>query len=1160
MPNKWTDAQKQVLEHCDDNLLVSASAGSGKTSVLIEKIISLICSGNSHLKNMLVVTFTNSASLEIKQRLLKALKENGDEKLLEEIDDLSTSDILTFDGFCIKVVREFGYEIGQNNNFSVADNSLSGFLKNQALDNLLLKKNKNPDVEYSNAMDIFFENRNDSSFRSGIISLYEFLNSKSDDKFYAQKLDEYYDIKDDFSGNQVVEYLNNYILSLRDNFLNTFLSIQIESSSYSDIKFSSAIEKAIQILFKFGKDFKSNLDVLKNLCNFDTVQSNKSDDFSLQSLKEQYKDAKNNFNKAIKSFLGKEILELSFEEIKSNLSSTKTRLKYLLDFTHEFEIEYSRLKQNLQVFDFLDIEKCAKKILENSQIAEAIKNRYDWIFIDEYQDTSLLQESIVSCITTNRNLFMVGDFKQSIYRFRQAEPKIFIGKYDAIKSNQTNGNVIELKTNFRSENSILQFNNFVFDHIYKKEIDDFEYSGNSDLEFGGTAKQSTEEANVKILIVNQDEKDEEVLNQAEEGFDVYSVKDSTLQFDKTDAVEKEALLLVTEIKDMLNKKYYDAKSETFNDVTFADIAVLSRSKNSVLPKVKKILNDSGIPVTATFNEKLVASFDMQILLSFVKTIQNPQNDVNLISSLSNIGKLSFDELSTIKQEYKDCNYFYNATNEYAKSFDDDISKKLNQFFGKLKGYKQFSSHSDICELLLHINECEGLEQFFAVNNYGAEYESHFNLLLNSIQSIKSYGLFEFVNFIETFGDELEFETVTSDGENSVTLSTIHKAKGLEYPVVFLIGASRQFKPKEVMNKVLKDNDFGIAIKSFDLTSRKAYTNPIYLGIKQKIIDENKKEEKRLLYVALTRPKNYLTIIGSMDTKQIQTSSTSFDISSANSYLSWILGCFSESELEKLKSNFEFTKALKSSYKNEILTSKIECKIVVDNFDFDKKFNITNQEQVENVNDDLFNEILSHKFEKNNLSKKNSVTQIMSEEEHYNITNFDYRKNDKASDEDFLKIGTAYHKYMELLDFSENEEYLKSQIASLKALGKILQEDEKLVDESKIVCAIKSLNNYINFADNIFKEKQFLAYMPASEFVNTNKTNKILVQGVADLIIEKENEIYLVDYKTSRLREQDFKEKYLTQLNIYKKAIESCYKKPVSKKIIYSFHLGKVIEI
>ena len=1162
--DKFTDAQNEVLRHPAGNLLVSASAGSGKTSTLIEKIVRMVLAGDVKLKNMLVVTFTNSASLELKEKLTTRLMESDDEKLIAEIDNISTSDIVTFDSFCIKVLREFGYTIGFNDNFSVADESLAKFFKSQALDNIFAKHNKNLDDKFINFVSQFFEDRKEENVRNSIVKLYNFLKIKGTGVSYSAMLDDFYKLD---SNNPAIKYANKCISNAKDAAIELIEKLKLNAQIYGEEKLAEQLEVALA-------EFRSiNTDILANFYNLVDLKlpsinaDNKNDTAEASEIKSQYAKTKAMFIADLKSILPMSAKNLKFEQMQKDLNRTKASLEYVFDIVHEFDEEYNSIKASHKILDFNDIEKLALKILQDDSISKSIQSRYTWIFIDEYQDTSDLQENIVEKITNGCNLLMVGDLKQSIYRFRQAEPKIFITKYNEYKKQTLENKLIELKTNFRSENSILQFNNMIFDKIYKQNIDDFEYKDNADLEFGGSAKKSTQNPQVSLLILDknadsEDSGDEELDSENSEIADfeekggVYSVKDSCLTFKKHKAIEKQAIVLANKINDLVGKPIYDAKAKRMRNISYKDIAILSRTKAGVVLEVREILKEANIPVLAEYSENIFKCYDMKILIDILSCIDNQNDDLPLLTALVNIGELSFKELAEVKNKYRKEKFFYNAVNKYIQNQNDTISQKILACFDKLDFYRYKSNHLDILQLINLIVEKENFEIYFAANNYINEFKSHMHTFETCIESIKDYDLSEFVNYVKTFLVNEEQDCVIKDGEDAVTITTIHKSKGLEYPVVFLIGAEKLFSNKSITQKILNDNDWGISMSSFDTDAHVSYDNIIKNIFKRKITDEEKKEQKRLLYVALTRAKNYLIIIGSKKKNLLKTLDSEYDILHVNNYLDWIVGSLSAEQIEKLCQNEQ---AIFDLPQNECF----EAKILSDgNFVFKPELlkDKTMPEQIY-INKKQFVDILSQKFYHSTLAKKSSVTQIMQEEEHYNISDFTFAKSDKPGDDDFLSIGTAYHKFMELIDFCDDKENLLNQIEILKQLGKLTAHDCELVDIEKIVDAAAIISKLIKNGDIVSKERQFLSYFNASEISNTTEDSKVLIQGVADLIIEKENEIYLIDYKTSRLNsEQDFVKKYKTQLDIYSKSIQSYFGKPVTKKLVYSFWLNKLIII
>ncbi|MGN1213023.1 MAG: UvrD-helicase domain-containing protein [Christensenellales bacterium] len=1145
-----TDEQQQVINHKSGNLLVSASAGSGKTKVLISKIVDIVLNKFATLKQLLVVTFTNDASAEMKIRLASELQSSNDAFLLEQLDDLTNCDILTFDKFCIKVVREFGYHIGVSNNFNVADDSLSKFLQSKALDNIFLRLNKNLDEKYNDLLEQFFGSRNFSTLKNGIIRVFNFLRSKSiDNNYYKNLLNDMY--SHSLNKSEAIKYINNYIVLKRDVFDKTLNNLLVKAGQIQSDYLQEIITDWLQKVEVLNDDFENNYYYLCNGLNFKKMtKRNLTADET--DLKAELSIAKDKFTLALNNFVDNK--KISIEDLKNDIDFSRQNIDKLYDLVQEFEVEYANLKKRYQVLDFADLEIYAGKLLQNQDIKTALQNRYKYIFIDEYQDTNEIQDDIIKNISTGENLLMVGDVKQSIYRFRQAEPKIFLNKYNLYKDFQNTNSIVELNKNFRSESDVLNFANFVFDGIMQKDNSGIDYKNTSRLEFGGNMQKSSNGEQIKIIAVNKKTSKDESEDLQNETFKYYSVKDAELSFGEFVKIQKEAKIVANEILSLIGKTYYDAKTKSHKKIDFKDIAILSRKKSGVMLLMRDVLKKSGIPVNCTYTDKLYKSYDIQLIINILRLIENCQNDTALISTLAlKSNNLSFDELAKIRAKFKEEKFFYQAVDRYASEICDETSKKIQSCFKKINEYRVLSKSKNLQELILHIIGNENLEQYFIVNNQGEEFNTHVSLLLNNIESIKNYSLSEFINYINTFAENISFDVSINDSSNSVKISTIHASKGLEFPVVFLVDTGSSFSNQSVRENILIENDFGISTKSYDLSKRLAYNSPINLAFKKKITDEERKEEMRLLYVALTRPKNYLTIVGTTDLENIDELKSSLDVLETDSYLKWILGLFGKNEVETLLHNNGIVKDC--------------CKAMVDcvKYDFDD-IDLTDVQENEfnfcgNTFSNKFSQIINNKFKKSNLVKKVSVSQIMEQEDHYNISDLTSKTSDKLQEDDFLLIGTASHKFMQLLNFNSDASQVLKQVENLKSSNLITNEEWTAVDVEQIVKAVCDLSKLIEKDDLVLKEQQFLCYYPAKELTNTNSDEKIIVQGIADLIIIKSDEIYLIDYKTSRISsEQKFKQKYATQLNIYAKAIQDFYGKKVTKKIIYSFYLGKVIII
>ena len=1143
--SEFTVEQNKVINHFGSNMLVSASAGSGKTKTLIEKIIKILSDEMAKVKDLLVVTFTNAACDEIKQRLRKKFVESNSQKLFDQIDDLSVCDILTFDSFCKKIVEEFGYQIGVGNGFGVADKNLSDFLKSRAMDGLIEKHNQMQDSEYMSVLNMFFEKRNDKNFRETIIKFHEYVTNHNDFNFYRNLLEKNYD--NDIDNIFAVKYLTENCDVYVQNFKNQLQNLVLQAQMLNDEKLASKIEETSGILDLFKGDYFEKKYVFFDLFKPKIISSyaNK-DSVEILEIKEKYKLYLADFKQYMSKVFKEDLKLLDKKQIAEILQIDKGNLKAILNLTEEFDGIYADVKKKYNVLDFVDLEKYALEILQSKAISSALQEKYKYIFVDEFQDTSKLQNQIIDLVSNGKNLTMVGDVKQSIYRYRNAEPKIFIDIYDKYNADNKN-RVFELNKNFRSERKILQFVNFVFDTIMKKNIDGVDYKNTSKLLYGEKILSCENENNVEVLLIDkQKAKDEE------KRFEYYSVKNAELVTDDSKNIEKEAMLAVMKIRECLyKKKYWNVETKQFEQLDYKDIAILTRDKKNVILKVKNILNKCGLPVKCKFDDNLLNNFDVELLISIIKLIENSQDDKSLLIVLSSIvGKLSFDELSKIKQFDSKSKFFYECIRNYTANNDDEIAKKIQSVYAKLENYKIISHSLDICELILKIVKNEKLDEYFWLNGYGEEFDEHVRLLISKYQSIKDYSLSEFVSYIETFKEQT-VENQISDGDNAVTITTIHGSKGLEYPVVILLQSEKNFSLRP--SSIYCDETFGLTINSIDFEERTKFENIVLTGYKLSNLEEEKKDEKRLLYVALTRAKNYLFVIGFANIDNIKSIKNDFDLKNAKNYIEWIVGGLNENEISILQNRGKFTKKFEDTNINFSVLSSDEIVLNVE-----KK-----QKAVESVNSDNkdFVEIINKKFHHSNLAKKNSVSQIMAEEDHYNISDFSAYKNEKSGEDDFLLIGNLYHKIMQHINFVNDENDLKNQIEKMVENGVILQSDLQIVDIEKIIIACKIIAEIINPDDIVLKEQQFLCYMPANELVKTTENQRILVQGVADLIVIKPNEIILVDYKTSRLKNQaDFEKKYKTQLDIYAKAIEDFYDRPVTKKLIYSFYLDKLLTI
>ena len=1138
--SNFTLEQLKAIESEEKTLLVSASAGSGKTRVLITRIIQLIKSKKVSLKNMLVCTFTKLASGEMKNRLKQELEKDAPTDLFfqSELSELSVANISTLHKFCQNLIKEFFYAVQIDPNFNVLEDEHASFLKNKALNNVVESYLKSLDDDFKQIYDIFFENRSDESFKQSIFQIHSFLMAK--DSNYINQIDKLYNanVNDNFAIKFIIAEKNQAIAY----FIEKLENLLLDSKKINSEKLSSIISFDLQILQTLLKADFTNYYSLHQNSTFARKFLPKnclSEEFEiLEQVKKVMSKAKISLDSLDKCFYFN-------EKINNDFALSKKLLTKFLEVVYKFNDEYIKLKQKDNSLDFNDLEHYALKILEDKNINNQLSSRFKYVFVDEYQDTNEIQEKIISLLTKDNYIFMVGDVKQSIYMFRECNPQIFINKSEVLSKNQ----LVFLNKNFRSDKNILNFCNLIFDNIMTQSTAKLDYKKDARLVYGDTLKvDDSDLTHVNILLINKSTKEKEDANLQFP----YSVEQDELSKPDSKNIQKEALLIADKINFLKNQKIYDDNIKAYRNITFSDIAILTRSREAI-KNISNVLISCNIPINAEYKIELYKCFEIRLLISLLKLINNFKDDINLASVMKSICfNFSDDDLAHIRLNSQD-EFFYQAVLNYNKQ--DEIKDKIDNIFKFINYFKKLLLSNSISTILVKMISYFNLEEKFSSEDNYIEILENINYFILNVKNLEDYNLTSLIDYFDTFAGKKEETISIQKNLNSVYVGTIHSSKGLEYPVVFLADSAKDFSTQSQKEKIIKNSELGLAMSSYNVVERVQKDNVIKNILKYKVSLEEKQEEMRLLYVALTRAKNYLYIVGTENLAKVENLFDAYQIKQAKNYLQLILGSLPSNIIKEInKLNLDI------NYNSKQLNFSVE----IHTADY---FNThLNQKQLNYEVDEEFNfkleDYFNVKFDNSPFVFKNTVTALVEEDnENYNIKDFHQSKPDyKQSDEDFLKIGTNYHKVLEKIDFSiKNMDELDLSINNLLDNNILFNSDLEFVDKTKILSACKNLSKIISPNDVILKEKQFMYYPTLNSVVNTTNQNRVLVQGMVDLIILKPNEIFVVDYKTSRLTsEQKFKDKYAMQLNLYASAIEKFYNKKVTKKFIYSFYLDKLI--
>lgn len=1083
-----SNVQDEIISSNASTLLVSAGAGSGKTTTMIRKITDLILNQNVPVDSLLVVTFTVLAASEMKERLVSKLKEKLQEATLEErenilqkIEMVKTSNIDTIDGFSSKTIKKYFYELGISPNVEIITDNIKDYYLSKAMKKTMTDFQKNVE-EVNLILDLFCGNeRNLRPLQDLILQMfYKVVNIKNYEEFLLNAREEYLDsIKSE-------KVIVDYIVNRANNLIKTIID--------ECFTFTAGVQNKLKIIvdelnkFNNSVSFKFNLKILNSIDVPEFSRTEKKENEGLKNVENKIKEFVE-----IRLNLEKNKISDDFDE--KNAEITKY-FDIFLKILNNFIKNYNDLKIKNNLIDFNDLNRLMLKLLERDDIKKELQNKFKFIFIDEYQDVNPLQDSLVnSMVGENTNVFMVGDVKQSIYGFRGASPEWFLKKYETYKTGKSEGLVFDMNENYRSNPIILEFINEVFSVLMTKKLADIDYKNDATII---PKRTDILDEKVKLLFVQ---------NSRERSYasGLYSVKNSEINSQGKE--NSEALIVAKTITELLGTDFYDANLKQVRKLTYKDIAILSRSEKDEGAKLLiELLRDLNIPLNIT--NKLDNNNEMiKLVISILKCVAGVGDDVDYFATFMSLTNINVEELAVIRN--KECSFVENL-----KTCIENV--EIQKGFTVLEDIRNFSYVSTNTELIRYILNEKKLRDYILKKPNGEKDLFVLEEFLNKISSMQNgLGLCEFIEVVETSVTQSDFSNF--DNEDSVTFQTIHKSKGLEYPVVILYNSSKLFSFIREHGDINFDDDLGLGFDYFDKVNRvKTFSlNKFAIDIKNR--EKGYKEELRLLYVALTRAKNKL----------------------------FITGTYSKTALkDKEFSKNSFGNMLLSVFADRLTDNHIELKnCTIDLFedvDVDLSYKDIKVEQADKVfeNFEYFN------MDKFKIPFKNSVSSLNlkhNEEQGFIANEYFTLPNQYEVIENKSEIGTHYHTALEELDLT------KSYIQNTNF------ED---VDYEKIELAHKVLSKFIEGALSIEKEADFEMFIPYSELVNSSIDDKVLVQGVVDLIVEREDCVDIVDYKFSSLKIDTLKKKYSEQLSLYKKAVEYAFNKPVNT-YIYSINTGEL---
>lgn len=1132
MQRHWTDEQLTAIDTTGKNLLVSASAGSGKTAVLVERILRLIKTKQLQTDEILAITFTKAAAGELKQRIRNTLKETMNSLEGEEAEyfalqaeKLDSANISTLHSFCYSIIKKYYHLISIDPQVRIMRDEEQSILSLDAVDDVFEEYYEKEDNFFIEFIDTFSSGGDDSMIKENIISSYEQLRNLAD---YEERLKEF-----------VRDYPENEEMFSSSEAVRFIMEESGEIIREAKIKYEKAIEIA-----RSGEDGDKR-PITDNLCEMvevlDFLEMKRNISFKEflgavhSSSMPRAKTPKNlagkdeiekyrTSGKAIYDDL-KKYVPFDFETALYYTVSMKTYVEKFAEVLMRYEEILSEKKRDKKMVDYSDLEHLCLKVLKDDNAREEIRSSFRQVLTDEYQDINGVQEAIISNLSTEDDLFMVGDIKQSIYRFRQADPGIFSEKYIRYKDAGENDKnmLVHLNRNFRSSKTIIDFVNMLFSAVMTKKTGGVDFYPDEVMK---AAHPVLIDEPVHLRIIDTS------------GYVGEEMENNR---------EAEAVYVAELIKnEILAKTYKDEVTGQSINFSPSDIAVIDRSMKAKASYFIKAFEQAGLSCDIAENSKYYDAFEVSLIINLLRIIDNEYNDIALLSVMrSFIYNFTEDDLSEIRAFGKDCMYYHQAAEKYlVEGSDASITSKLGKLYSDAARYRSLSRHISLRELIETIYEENHILPFIGAMPDGDKRTENLRELTEIASEYESShikGLYDFILYADKCRENMK-RTTPKSKKDGVKLMTTHSSKGLEFDVVIVTGCATQINSDKMVHNIFIDKEFGICPKFTD-TSIGYKTSTVELTAHSRNQSlQNKAEEMRILYVAATRAKKLLFLTATTD-KQDEISKIfteecgSYEITKSSSYFGWIKYaadmCGDENIMDiNIVTPYSDGHTPKKKERTDIFS--------------DLPVNTQTEERIrENFG-------YSYPYHSSMIPSKLSVSALKDNSSLISADKLIERKSiresfyDREKSKKAAKKGTLIHRIL--------EEICRDDVLTLGTDGAVdavisskkITDDEITSYDRKMLREFfaSDIGNKMLLSDSLHREQPFILREKAN-IVNKNweqSNDEILIQGIIDCWFEYDGEVYLVDFKTDRIKNEEhlreLNEKYSVQLSYYKTALEN----------------------
>ena len=1182
MSVKWTKEQEKVINLRNRSLLVSAAAGSGKTAVLVQRIISMVTDETDPLDidRLLVVTFTNAAAAEMRERVGAAI-ENALEQdpynqhLQRQLTLVHNAQITTIDSFCIRILRDHFHKIDLEPGFRIADEGELKLLREDVCEAVLEDFYQKADPEFLRFADSYSGAKNDLQIKEMILKLYNYAESYPWPKEWLETCVQQYEAANEAELEEkswIRDFLSYLNVRVEDLITAQEKLLELTQEPDGPYMYEASIADDLRQLENLRKcehfsQWQAAISAIdfKNIGRSGKYEGSVAKKDAVMSGRKRMKDQIDKWKKTIFATM----LEVQLER----LTQTSKMVRMLVTLTQAFSDRFQEEKQKKNMLDFSDVEHNALRVLVDSETKELTETaleyqqQYREVMIDEYQDSNYVQETLLTAVSGvkngNENLFMVGDVKQSIYRFRLARPELFMDKYHRFSTEESSQQRIDLHRNFRSRREVVEAVNDIFYPLMEKDLGNVAYDAEAAL-YAGAVYPDYENADCckpELLLVPSQESGME-------------------------RREQEAAAVAGRIRELV-------ETQEIPGITYKDIVLLLRSMSGWADTYQKVFEQEGIPLIVASKTGYFSATEVQTVLSLLRVLDNPYQDIPLAAVMkSYFGKFSSEELAQIRSEYPGMP-FYQCVEQMLP-----VSEKIIAFQEMLQKFRQRIPYTPIHRLLQEILDETGYRNYVAALPAGEQRRANLDMLMEkavAYEQTSYHGLFHFIRYIDRlmkYDVDYGEAEIVSEQENAVRLMSIHKSKGLEFPVVFVCGMGKQFNEQDLNSNMIFHPEFGIGLKWFDCEKRTKANTLIHQIFAMEAKKENLGEELRVLYVALTRAKEKLILAGTcklpeegqysgFSREEKVPFSTRYD---AKSYWDWVIPVLgmenpdyryviwdearmqqeeqrklqdtalehrtllealqnvSETELAQLKETFSWEYAWKEegAHKQKVSVSELKHRAMEERSE--------SAEQTLNTAQPLFPDEIATPY----------------------VPRFVQEVKENAG----ALYGTMVHRFLECLDFAglpdfadekQGLYFVKQQIDALCALGRMQEADAKRLNWKQLLGFLQSdTAKRMRAASEqgaLEREKPFVMSVPANlVWEDSRPEEDVLIQGIIDVFWEEADGIVLLDYKTDHVdNAQELVRRYKKQLELYADALSRFSdEKPVKEILIYSFALAETI--